>query len=60
MQTASLPAKATHKERWAWYAYDIGNSAYAAVVILAIYLKVMSSAVRKARGCGAFRWALPC
>jgi MFS transporter, UMF1 family len=29
--------KATRRERWAWYSYDIGNSAYAAVVILAIY-----------------------
>ena len=37
MQNNSLPSKATKKERWAWYAYDIGNSAYAAVVILAIY-----------------------
>jgi UMF1 family MFS transporter len=23
--------------RWAWYSYDIGSSAYAAVVLLAIY-----------------------
>lgn len=29
--------KPTRRERWAWYSYDIGNSAYAAVVILAIY-----------------------
>jgi UMF1 family MFS transporter len=32
----SLP-KSTRKERWAWYLYDFGNSAYAAVVLLAIY-----------------------
>jgi UMF1 family MFS transporter len=25
------------KERWAWYFYDFGNSAYAAVVLLAVY-----------------------
>ncbi len=25
------------KEQWAWYMYDFGNSAYAAVVLLAIY-----------------------
>lgn len=25
------------KEQWAWYLYDFGNSAYAAVVLLAIY-----------------------
>ncbi len=27
----------TRKERWAWYLYDFGNSAYAAVVLLAVY-----------------------
>ena len=27
----------TRKELWAWYLYDFGNSAYAAVVLLAIY-----------------------
>lgn len=26
-----------NKEHWAWYLYDFGNSAYAAVVLLAIY-----------------------
>lgn len=36
MQSANN-GKVTRKERWAWYSYDIGNSAYAAVVILAIY-----------------------
>lgn len=30
-------APATRRERWAWYAYDFGNSAYAAVVTLAVY-----------------------
>ncbi len=30
-----LPA--TRRERWAWYLYDFGNSAYAAVVLLAVY-----------------------
>ncbi len=33
-------AKEKHKsnrEQWAWYFYDFGNSAYAAVVLLAIY-----------------------
>ncbi len=28
---------ATRRERWAWYSYDFGNSAYAAVVLLAVY-----------------------
>jgi len=29
--------RASRRERWAWYLYDFGNSAYAAVVLLAIY-----------------------
>ena len=29
--------RATRGERWAWYMYDFGNSAYAAVVTLAVY-----------------------
>lgn len=28
---------ATKKSRWSWYSYDFGNSAYAAVILLAIY-----------------------
>ncbi|MHB1317222.1 MAG: MFS transporter [Anaerolineae bacterium] len=31
------PPRATRRERWAWYLYDFGNSAYAAVVLLAVY-----------------------
>jgi UMF1 family MFS transporter len=27
----------TRKSRWSWYAYDFGNSAYASVVLLAVY-----------------------
>ena len=27
----------TRRERWAWYLYDFGNSAYAAVVLLAVF-----------------------
>jgi UMF1 family MFS transporter len=33
----SREAKSTRRERWAWYLYDFGNSAYAAVVLLAVY-----------------------
>ena len=29
--------KATRRARWAWYLYDFGNSAYASVVLLAVY-----------------------
>lgn len=28
---------ALNKARWGWYLYDFGNSAYAAVVLLAVY-----------------------
>ena len=31
------PSAATRREHWAWYLYDFGNSAYAAVVLLAVY-----------------------
>lgn len=27
----------SRKSRWSWYSYDIGNSAYASVVLLAVY-----------------------
>jgi UMF1 family MFS transporter len=34
---ATTPLKASRRELWAWYLYDFGNSAYAAVVLLAVY-----------------------
>jgi len=37
MATATLSPVSTRKERWAWYLYDFGNSAYASVILLAIY-----------------------
>lgn len=40
-KTAATPAlrkmPVTRRERWAWYLYDFGNSAYAAVVLMAVY-----------------------
>lgn len=40
-ETAATPAvrraPVTRRERWAWYLYDFGNSAYAAVVLMAVY-----------------------
>ncbi len=36
MTTAALQ-RSTRRERWAWYLYDFGNSAYAAVVLLAVF-----------------------
>jgi UMF1 family MFS transporter len=35
--TEVAQGKSTRRERWAWYIYDFGNSAYAAVVLLAVY-----------------------
>jgi UMF1 family MFS transporter len=37
MTTATVAVTSTRRERWAWYLYDFGNSAYASVVILAVY-----------------------
>ena len=37
MSTTMTKPRATRSERWAWYLYDFGNSAYAAVVLLAVY-----------------------
>ncbi|GAB4269314.1 MAG: hypothetical protein Kow0080_12820 [Candidatus Promineifilaceae bacterium] len=39
MQLAATAPKrsVTRRERVAWYLYDFGNSAYAAVVLLAVY-----------------------
>ncbi|MCC7119042.1 MAG: MFS transporter [Anaerolineales bacterium] len=37
MADSVLQAKSTKRERIAWYLYDFGNSAYASVVLLAVY-----------------------
>lgn len=37
MQKTAAASASRRKERWIWYLFDVGNSAYAAVVILAIY-----------------------
>ncbi|RPH87410.1 MAG: MFS transporter [Deltaproteobacteria bacterium] len=34
-----------NREHWAWYLYDFGNSAYAAVVVLAVYSAYFKGAV---------------
>ncbi len=38
-------AKLRKRQHWAWYLYDFGNSAYAAVVVLAIYSAYFKGAV---------------
>lgn len=37
MAAASAGNPTTRRQRWAWYLYDFGNSAYAAVVLLAVF-----------------------
>lgn len=37
MLASDAETKAMKRKRWAWYMYDFGNSAYAAVVLLAVY-----------------------
>jgi len=37
MAVAVSAPSSTRRERWAWYLYDFGNSAYASVVYLAVY-----------------------
>jgi UMF1 family MFS transporter len=35
------------RQRWAWYMYDFGNSAYAAVILLAVFSKYFVEVVAK-------------
>lgn len=37
MAASHAPLRTTRRERWAWYLYDFGNSAYASVVYLAVF-----------------------
>lgn len=41
----SEAARIKRREHWAWYLYDFGNSAYAAVVLLAVYSAYFQGAV---------------
>jgi UMF1 family MFS transporter len=45
MTTETVDTKARKREHWAWYWYDFGNSAYAAVVVLAVYSAYFKGAV---------------
>lgn len=45
MTTTVSAQKSTQRERWAWYLYDFGNSAYAAVVLLAIFSRYFQEGV---------------
>lgn len=37
METTLTQKISTPRERWAWYLYDFGNSAYASVILVAVY-----------------------
>jgi len=45
MSATASAATSTRRERWAWYLYDFGNSAYAAVVLLAIFSRYFQDGV---------------
>jgi len=45
MAETKMERKAPRRERWSWYFYDFGNSAYAAVVLLAVYSAYFKGAV---------------
>ncbi len=57
MQTALPIPKSTRRERWAWYMYDFGNSAYAAVVLMAVYSTYFKEEVVGGAQ-GSFLWGL--
>jgi MFS transporter, UMF1 family len=46
-QYAISDAKKQRRQRWAWYMYDFGNSAYAAVILLAVFSKYFVDVVAK-------------
>lgn len=57
METILSDEKQLKRERWAWYLYDFGNSAYAGVVLLAVYSAYFKgTVVGGARG--SFLWGL--
>ncbi|MCD6476487.1 MAG: MFS transporter [Anaerolineaceae bacterium] len=45
MAETKMERKAPRRERWSWYFYDFGNSAYAAVILLAVYSAYFKGAV---------------
>lgn len=45
MKTDMAELKTRKRNHWAWYMYDFGNSAYAAVILLAVYSAYFKGAV---------------
>ena len=57
MTTTMTEPKVTRRERWAWYFYDFGNSAYAAVVLLAVFSAYFEGVVAEGRD-GSLLWGI--
>ena len=55
--TPAATVPSGRKQRWSWYSYDFGNSAYAAVVLLAVYSVYFKSEVVGGAH-GTFLWGL--
>ncbi|NOZ51467.1 MAG: MFS transporter [Chloroflexi bacterium] len=57
--SVSTPLRATRRERIAWYLYDFGNSAYASVVLLAVFSAYFQgTVVGGARGTALWGYAV--
>jgi UMF1 family MFS transporter len=51
-------SRSTLREKWAWYMYDFGNSAYASVVLLAVYAVYFKNVVVGQEAEGTRLWGL--
>lgn len=58
MIQSSLVVKKPRRARWSWYFYDFGNSAYAAVVLLAVYSAYFKNAVVANGAEGTHLWGI--
>jgi UMF1 family MFS transporter len=58
MEIAMPKPISAQRERWAWYLYDFGNSAYAAVVLLAVYATYFEGQVVGQAAEGSRLWGL--
>jgi len=57
MTTSNVIDKPSRRSRWSWYFYDFGNSAYASVILLAVFSLYFSKTVVQ-DGSGVFYWNL--
>ena len=52
-----MSERSKRRDRWVWYLYDAGNSAYAAVVLLAVYATYFKETV-VGGALGSFYWGI--